>query len=37
MRDLNINTADKTKDTCNCDTFFFTNIINAKAYFKAQK
>ena len=42
MGDLNIHTADKTKDTCNylsdlCDTFSLTNIINGKTYFKAQK
>ena len=42
MGDLNIDTADKTKDTCNylsdlCDTFSFTNIINGKTCFKAQK
>ena len=42
MRDLNIDTADKTKDTCNylsdlCDTFSLTNIINGKTCFKAQK
>ena len=40
--DLNIDTADKTKDTCNylsdpCDTFSLTNIINSKTCFKAQK
>ena len=42
MGDLNIDTADKTKDTCNylsdlCDTFSLTNIINGKTCFKAQK
>ena len=42
MGDLNIDTADKTKDTCNylsdlCDTFSLTNIIKGKTCFKAQK
>ena len=42
MGDLNIDTADKTKDTCNylsdlCDTFSLTNIINGKTCFKAKK
>ena len=42
MGDLNIDTADKTKDTCNylsdlCDTFSLTNIINGKTCFKAEK
>ena len=42
MGDLNIDTADKTKDTCNylsnlCDTFSLTNTINGKTCFKAQK
>ena len=42
MGDLNIDTADKAKDTCNylsdlCDTFSLTNIINGKTCFKAQK
>ena len=42
MGDLNIDTDDKTKDTCNylpdlCDTFSLTNIINGKTCFKAQK
>ena len=42
MGDLNIDTADKTKDTCNylsdlCDTFSLTNIINGKTCFRAQK
>ena len=42
MGDLNIDTADKTKDTCSylsdlCDTFSLTNIINGKTCFKAQK
>ena len=42
MGDLNIDTDDKTKDTCNylsnlCDTFFLTNIINSKTCFQAQK
>ena len=37
MGDLNIDTADKTKDTCNylsdlCDTFSLTNIINGKTF-----
>ena len=40
MGDLNIDTADKTKDTCNdlsdlCNTFSLTNIINRKTFFKA--
>ena len=42
MRDLNIDRADKTKDTCNylsdlCNTLSLTNIINGKTCFKAQK
>ena len=42
MGDLNIDTADKTKDTYNylsdlCDTFSLTNIINGKTCFKAKK
>ena len=42
MGDLNIDTADKTKDTCNylsdlCDTFSLANIIKGKTCFKAQK
>ena len=42
MGHLNIDTVDKTKDTCNylsdlCDTFSLTNIINGKTCFKAQK
>ena len=42
MGDLNIDAADKTKDTCNYlsdlrDTFSLTNIINGKTCFKAQK
>ena len=42
MEDLNIDTVDKTKGTCNylsdlCDTFSLTNIINGKTCFKAQK
>ena len=42
MGDLNIDIADKTKDTCNylydiCDTFYLTYIINGKTCFKAQK
>ena len=42
MGDLNIDTADKTKDTCNylsdlCDTFSLTNIVNVKTFFKSQK
>ena len=42
MGDLNIDTIDKTKDTCNYsshlwDTFSLTNIINGKACFKAPK
>ena len=40
--DLNIDIANKTKDTCNylpdlCDTFSLANIINGKTCFKAQK
>ena len=39
--DLNIDTADKTKDTCNylsdLSTFSLTNIMNGKTCFKAQK
>ena len=42
MGDLNIDTVDKTKDTCNylsdlCDTFSLANIIKGKTCFKAQK
>ena len=42
MGDLNIDTADITKDTCNylsdlCDTFSLTNIKNGQTCFKAQK
>ena len=42
MGNLNIDTADKTKDTCKylsdlCDTFSLTNIINGKTCSKAQK
>ena len=42
MGDLNIDTADITKNACNylsdlCDTFSLTNIINGKTCFKAQK
>ena len=42
MGDLNIDTADITKNTCNylsdlLDTFSLTNIINGKTCFKAQK
>ena len=42
MGDLNIDTTDKTKDTCNYlphlwDNFSLTNIINDKACFKAEK
>ena len=42
MEDLNIDTVDITKDTCNYlsdlrDTFSLTNIINGKTCFKAQK
>ena len=42
MGDLNIDTAEKTKDTCIYlsdlgDTFSLTNIINGKTCFKAQK
>ena len=42
MGDLNIDAADRTKDTCNYfsdlrDTFSLTKIINIKTCFKAQK
>ena len=42
MGDLNIDTANITKDACNylsdlCDTFFLANIINGKTCFKTQK
>ena len=42
MGDLNIDTAGKTKGTCNylsnlCDTFSLKNIINGKTCFIAQK
>ena len=42
MGDLNIDTANKTKETCNylsnlCDTFSLKNIINGKRCFIAQK
>ena len=42
MGDLNIDTAYKTKDTCNylsdlCDKFSLTNIINGKTCFKTRK
>ena len=42
MGDLNIDTADKTKETYNylsnlCDTFSLKNIINGKRCFIAQK
>ena len=42
MGDLNIDTADKTKETCNylsnlCDTFSLKNIINGKKMFHSTK
>ena len=42
MGDLNIDTADKTNNTCNylsdlCDTFSLVNIITGKTCFKARK
>ena len=42
MGDLNIDTADKTKDTCNylldlCDNFSLRNIVNGKTCFKTKK
>ena len=42
MGDLNIDTADKTKETYNylsnlCDTFSLKNIINGRKCFIAQK